>query len=270
MADVNSAELLASIDPAADHDATMAAIRKAVDSSAQDLVDRDVHTYLGDRIQQAMDGEERGLVVRVYGEDLSKIEELAKDVANKLKTTDGVSNAKVEAPAKQPRIEIEPDLEKCMAHGVKPGDVRRQAAILLSGIDVGQLFEEQKVFDVVVWGKPEIRKDFDSVKKLLIETEEKSVPLEGRGPRTDGYGTDRDQPAGRRALYRRDGRRQRPRSGSRRNGCSESAGADSIPAGIPSRVTRRPGRTAGEPEACSGLRDCGIDRNLLVAAGRLQ
>ena len=177
VADINSADLFVSIDPAAEHEATLAAIRKVVNSSAPNFLDRDVHTYLGDRTQQEVDGEERGLVVRVYGENLSKLEELAKDIANKLKTTDGVSNAKVEAPGKQPRIEIEPDLDKCMAHGIKPGDVRRQAAILLSGIDVGQLFEEQKVFDVVVWGQPAIRKNFESVKNLLIDTEEKPVPL---------------------------------------------------------------------------------------------
>jgi Cu/Ag efflux pump CusA len=178
VADVNSAELWASIDPEADYQATLAAIRKAVDSSAADAHDRDVHTYLADRIQQEVDGEEKGLVVRVYGEDLGKLEELAKEIVVKLKTTDGISDATVEAPEMQPRIEIEPNLDKCMVHGLKPGEVRRQAAILLSGIEVGQLFEEQKVFEVVVWGKPEIRKDFESVKKLLIETEEDPVPLE--------------------------------------------------------------------------------------------
>jgi Cu/Ag efflux pump CusA len=178
VADVNSAELWATIDTAADYTSTLAAIRKVVDSSAPDLLDCDVHTYLADRIQHEVEGEERGLVVRVYGEDLAKVEDLAKDIVSKLKTTDGVSNAKVEAPTKQPRIEIEPDLDKCMAHGIKPGEVRRKAAILLSGIEVGQLFDEQKVFEVVVWGKPEIRKDFDSVKNLLIETEEAPVRLE--------------------------------------------------------------------------------------------
>ena len=41
--------------------------------------------------------------------------------------------------------------------GIKPGDVRRSAATVLSGIQVGNLFEEQKVFDVMVWGTPETR-----------------------------------------------------------------------------------------------------------------
>ena len=54
--------------------------------------------------------------------------------------------------------------------GVKPGDVRRASAILLSGLAVGNLFEEQKVFDVVVWGTPEIRQSEANIENLLVDT----------------------------------------------------------------------------------------------------
>jgi Cu/Ag efflux pump CusA len=47
--------------------------------------------------------------------------------------------------------------------------VRRSAAALLSGIEVGSLFEDQKVFEVVVWGAPELRQDIDAVDELLID-----------------------------------------------------------------------------------------------------
>jgi Cu/Ag efflux pump CusA len=55
-------------------------------------------------------------------------------------------------------------------YGLKPGDVRRAAATLLSGIQVGTLFEEQKVFDVVVWGTPETRHSLSSIRDLLVDT----------------------------------------------------------------------------------------------------
>ena len=51
-----------------------------------------------------------------------------------------------------------------------PGDVRRAAATLLSGIQVGSLFDDQKVFDVVVWGTPEVRHDLSTVQDLAIDT----------------------------------------------------------------------------------------------------
>ena len=57
----------------------------------------------------------------------------------------------------EPIIEIAVDLQRAQEVGIKPGDVRRSAAVLLSGITVGNLFDDQKVFDVVVWGAPSIR-----------------------------------------------------------------------------------------------------------------
>ena len=62
------------------------------------------------------------------------------------------------------------DLAKAQQYGIKPGDVRRTAAILLSGVQVGNLFEEQKVFDVVVWGTPETRSSMSSINEMLIDT----------------------------------------------------------------------------------------------------
>jgi len=48
--------------------------------------------------------------------------------------------------------------------------VRRAASALIGGITVGSLFQEQKVFDVVIWGHPDIRKDLNDVQNLLIDT----------------------------------------------------------------------------------------------------
>ena len=47
--------------------------------------------------------------------------------------------------------------------GLKPGDIRRATTSLLSAIEVGFLFEDQKVFEVVVWGEPELRHSLTSV-----------------------------------------------------------------------------------------------------------
>ncbi len=69
-----------------------------------------------------------------------------------------------------PTLEIEVDIERAKRYNLKPGDVRRAATSLVSGIVVGAIFEEQKVFDVVVWGVPETRRSLTSIQKLLIDT----------------------------------------------------------------------------------------------------
>jgi len=40
----------------------------------------------------------------------------------------------------------------------------------LSGLNVGSLFEAQKVFDVVVWSRPETRQNVTDIRNLLIDT----------------------------------------------------------------------------------------------------
>jgi Cu/Ag efflux pump CusA len=50
-------------------------------------------------------------------------------------------------------------------------------AILLAGLAVGNLFEEQKVFDVVVWGTPEIREDVTTSRTSDRHTDGATRPL---------------------------------------------------------------------------------------------
>jgi Cu/Ag efflux pump CusA len=78
--------------------------------------------------------------------------------------------AHVVLPTEEPTLEVQVDLAKAQRHAIKPGDVRRAATTLLSGIQVGSLFEQQKVFDVVVWGTPDTRNSLTSVRRLLIDT----------------------------------------------------------------------------------------------------
>jgi Cu/Ag efflux pump CusA len=72
-------------------------------------------------------------------------------------------------PPTQPTLQIEVDLDKARRHGIKPGDVRRAEATLLQGIQVGSVFQDQKVFDVVVQGVPQTRASVSAVRNLLLD-----------------------------------------------------------------------------------------------------
>ncbi|MGH2668540.1 MAG: efflux RND transporter permease subunit, partial [bacterium] len=52
---------------------------------------------------------------------------------------------------------------------LKPGDVRRAAATMFAGLNVGFVFEAQKVYDVVVWGTPETRNSVSDIRNLLLD-----------------------------------------------------------------------------------------------------
>ncbi len=168
VSNINASELWVSLDPKADHDRTVAAIQEVVDDYPG--LDRAVLTYTQERIEDIMSDEPVAATVRVYGDDFNVIRSKAEEVAAALEKIPGVRTADVEYPSEEASLEIEVDMEKVKQYGLKPGDVRRSATALLSGIEAGNLFEQQKVFEVVVWGTPETRHSLTNVRELVIDT----------------------------------------------------------------------------------------------------
>jgi Cu/Ag efflux pump CusA len=165
---VNSGEVWAKIDPAADYDATLTSIRDAVRGFSG--VSTDVLTYSDERVTDVLGQSDDDLVVRIYGEDPDQLSAKADEVRGLITGTDGVARVNVDRALEEPTVRVQVDLVRAQAAGVKPGDVRRAAAALMGGITVGNLFEQQKVFDVVVWGTPEIRQNESDIEQLLIDT----------------------------------------------------------------------------------------------------
>jgi Cu/Ag efflux pump CusA len=137
-----------------------------------------IQTYSDQRVTEILEGPSDEVAVRVYGEDPAIRQEMAEQLQAVMIGVDGIDDARIETATQESTIEIEVDLQQAQAFGVQPGDVRRQAATLVSGLVVGNLFEDQKVFDVVVWGVPEIRQTVDDIAALPIATPSgERVPL---------------------------------------------------------------------------------------------
>ena len=164
---VNSGELWITLDPQADYDTTVAQVQAVVNSYAG-LV-REARTYTQQILSQPQNVDPTSdITVRVYGEDMTVLRTEAVKVEKALSEINGVANVRPILPVQEPTLEIKVDLTTAQTHGIKPGDVRRAAATLISGIMVGNLFEEQKIFDVVVWGTPELRDSISDVSNLMI------------------------------------------------------------------------------------------------------
>jgi Cu/Ag efflux pump CusA len=165
---VNSSEIWLSIDPNADYDKTIAAIQEIVNGYPG--IKSNVLTYMEDRVSELTATSGNTVSVRIYGDRQDILQREADKVKDELAGINGLADLKVAVPLEEPTLQIKVDLSKAQQYGIKPGDVRRTAAILLSGVQVGNLFEEQKVFDVVVWGTPATRNSITSIEDMLIDT----------------------------------------------------------------------------------------------------
>jgi CzcA family heavy metal efflux pump len=182
--DVNSSEVWVSIASDADYDKTVASIEDTVDRVRS--ANTNVVTYSTQKIRDVgalnegdnpvtgdgldvLTGASKPLAVRVFGQDQDVLRREADKVRQLMAGVDGVVDPRVQVAADQPTLEIEVDVDKARAKGIKPGDVRRAEASLLQGIQVGSVFEKQKVFDVIVQGVPSTRASVASVRNLLMD-----------------------------------------------------------------------------------------------------
>jgi Cu/Ag efflux pump CusA len=165
---INSGQIWASIDPSADYDATLAAVRGVV--AGYPGLRLAVDTYLSGRAGAVERGTTSPVAVRVFGPDLAELVRQGDAVRTTIAAVPGIVSPRVIATPDEPTIEVEVDLDAAFRYGVKPGDVRRAAATLVSGLEVGNLFEDQKVFEVIVIGEPGLRHSLDSLRGMLIDT----------------------------------------------------------------------------------------------------
>jgi CzcA family heavy metal efflux pump len=165
---INAGQLWINVSPHADYAATVAAIQQVVDGYPG-LV-REVQTYLKDRTREALTGASYPIVVRIYGPELDVLRSKAAEVRQLLAGISGLVDLHTELQVDEPHVAVTVDLARVGNYGAIPGDVRRAAATLVAGLGVGNLFEQAKVFDVMVWGTPETRHNPDSIRELLIPT----------------------------------------------------------------------------------------------------
>ena len=165
---VNAGQIWVTMAASADYDATLAAVEETV--AGYPGLDRAVTTYASARIDEVLGTPERDVAIRVYGQELDVLQAKAQTIRDSISDVPGVSSPAIESQVMEPTIEIEVDLAAAARYELKAGDVRRAATSLLSGIEVGSLFEDQKVFEVVVWGEPDLRTSITEVQKLRIDT----------------------------------------------------------------------------------------------------
>jgi CzcA family heavy metal efflux pump len=165
---INFSENWISIDPNVDYDATVAKIDEVVRSYPG--LRRDVQTYLKERINEVLAGSSDAIVVRLYGDDLHTLNAKADEIKQILGGINGVVEQHVSLETDVPQVDVQVKLDVAERYGLKPGDVRRAAATLISGEEVGDIFRGGKAYDVQVWSTPGTRQSLTDIRNLPIDT----------------------------------------------------------------------------------------------------
>ena len=164
---IDAAEVWVSIDPSVDYDRTVQSIRGVIDSYPG--LYRDVETYLNERIEEVLTGSKEAIVIRIYGQDLDSMRATASSVLGRISTVPGAVDQHVDLSVDTPQIQVTVDLAKAARYGLKPGDVRRQAAALVAGQEMGNVFQNDQVYGVFVWSVPSARANTSAIADMKID-----------------------------------------------------------------------------------------------------
>ena len=165
---INFTELWISLDPSVDYDAKVAEIQGVVDGYPG--LTRDLLTYLRERIKEVLTGASATIVVRIFGPNLTQLAATAGEVGQALGKVQGVADLTVQQLTVVPQVEVRLRPEAAQIAGVTPAQVRDAMATLLRGTKVGEIYEDQMIFDTVVWSAPFVRSDLFAIKRLPIDT----------------------------------------------------------------------------------------------------
>lgn len=102
------------------------------------------------RVQELLAGVKADVGVKIFGDDLTTLNQLAQRVARRVATTPGATDVRVEATSGLEMLTLEPDMRRLGQLGVHPRDLAEFVETLRAGRQVGRLVEGERRFDVVM------------------------------------------------------------------------------------------------------------------------
>jgi CzcA family heavy metal efflux pump len=131
------------------------------------------------RIDHMLSGTRANIAVKIFGPDLIVLRDLARRVEAAARGVPGAVDVAVEAQANIPTVRVHFDRAELARYGQPAGEAARAMRTAFVGREVGQIFEGQVAFPLVVRYPAEVQEDLASIRKTRINTRSGAlIPLE--------------------------------------------------------------------------------------------
>jgi CzcA family heavy metal efflux pump len=127
-----------------------------------------VKPFLTERVEETLSGYTAAVVVNVFGDDLDLIDAKAQEIARVLNDVPGATDVQIQSPPGMPQLSIrlrKQDLERWGFDAVNVLDLIRAA---YQGDTVGQGYEENRVFPIIVILTPHSRQSIAAISELPL------------------------------------------------------------------------------------------------------
>ncbi|RFS19592.1 AcrB/AcrD/AcrF family protein [Chitinophaga silvatica] len=133
---------------------------------------------ISDNVSEAVAGFKAANGVKIYGDDLVKLEALSQQAIAQLTTVTGIKDLGVIRNIGQPEMSINLDDNKMAQYGVATADAQAVIEMAIGGKTATQLYEGEKKFDIRIRYDENYRKTEDDLANLMVPTiNNNKVPL---------------------------------------------------------------------------------------------
>ena len=129
------------------------------------------------RFNELITGVKADIAVKIFGEDLEVLNELAQEVKSNIEHINGVADISAEKIDGLPEMNIHYDREKIARYGLNIADLNKVITMAFSGQSAGQVFEGEKRFDLVMRLDKKNRNSIEDIQNLFID-----IPNGGKIP----------------------------------------------------------------------------------------
>ncbi len=128
------------------------------------------------RLDHLLSGVRAQIALKVYGEDLDNLRNIASDLRERLMKVPGVTDLQIEKQVLIPQIKIHIDYEQATRYGIAPGVLLRALQQMIEGEKITQVIEGNRRFDLLL-RLPEKGRNAQALQQVLIETPRGHIPL---------------------------------------------------------------------------------------------
>ncbi len=125
-----------------------------------------------DNVEEAMSGVKGENSIKLFGPDLKTMEAKAIEIERVMQQIKGVKDLGIFRLLGQPNLLIQVDREAGARYGLQVADVNAVVQAAVGGQVVTQVYEGERLFDLVVRFLPEFRQDVDAIGNILVSTPE--------------------------------------------------------------------------------------------------
>lgn len=122
------------------------------------------------RFNELITGVRADVAVKIFGEDLGILANKADEIKSKIANVEGASDIIVEKIDGLPQMTVTYNRKKVARYGLNIQVLNEIVAMAFAGNTVGNVFEGERRFDLVVRLHPEYRKNIENLKNLYVDT----------------------------------------------------------------------------------------------------